>query len=242
MSHLHFVSTEVHHRRVVQLGESPERVFNVGALGVDNVLGMELMSREDVEKELGRPLGSPTLLVSFHPVTLEPGSAESHFAEVLAAIDQFPEASVFFTEPNADPGSAVIREQVNDYVRTSSSRAFSSRSLGSLLYLSLMREADVVVGNSSSGIIEAPSMGTPTVDVGSRQRGRMRANSVIHVEPVADAVAAGISRALESDFARLSAEVQNPYGDGRAAGRIVDVLKSRQDLLADARKEFHDLA
>jgi len=222
LSHLHFVAAEPFARRVLQLGEEPWRVHVVGALGVDNIVRMHLLDREELQSDLGLTLTPQTILVTYHPVTLSADANASALDALLAALDPFPAATVVFTAPNADPGGREVRRRVEEYAvgRPGPTAVFGT--LGQQRYLSLLKQADVVVGNSSSGIIEAPALGTPTVNVGDRQRGRLRAPSIIDVSDAPGAVAAALRRALAPSFRPCG--TTSPYGEGGAATRIADLL------------------
>ena len=223
LAQLHFVATDGFARRVRQLGEDPSRVFRVGALGVDNVRRLDLLDRGALEADLGYSLGRPLLLVTQHPVTAHPDLVETETAGLLSALDAFPHATVLFTRSNAD----VAARQVDSAVRAFAAgrpRARLVGTLGRCRYLSTMAAADVVVGNSSSGLIEAPAVGTPTVDIGDRQRGRPRAGSVLHCEANPAEIVRTIELALSSTAQAIAARRESPYGDGRAAERICRVL------------------
>jgi UDP-N-acetylglucosamine 2-epimerase (non-hydrolysing) len=239
LSHLHFVAAEPFARRVVQLGEEPGRVHVVGALGIDNIVRLPLLDRARLEEDLGIQLGKPTILVTYHPVTLSRDGTAAGLEALLAALDAWPRASVVVTAPNADPGGHSIRRQVERYAAARRGPTAVVGTLGQLRYLSLLRLADVVLGNSSSGIIEAPALGTPTVNVGDRQRGRLRARSVIDAAATPAAVLDALSRALTP--ARPGVDPNHsPYGDGGAATRIADLLFTTpaDGLLG---KRFHPL-
>lgn len=237
LSHLHFVAAEPFGRRVVQLGEEPWRVHVVGALGVDNIVRMRPLDRAELQSELGLTLTPPTIVVTYHPVTVSADATASGLDALLTALDPFPAATVVFTAPNADPGGRAIRRRVEEYAASRPGPTAAFGTLGQQRYLSLLRHADVVLGNSSSGIIEAPALGTPTVNVGDRQRGRLRAPSVLDVADTSESVAAGLRRALEPSFRRAGAS--SPYGDGGAAPRIAEVLcRTRADGLQV--KHFRD--
>lgn len=241
MSWLHLTATEGYRRRVIQLGEDPHRVFATGALGVDNAVNLPKLSREALEADLGPVFGPRTAVVTFHPVTLEAHTAAEQVAALNEALDRFDDLSVVFTAPNADPGNRPIFEAIDAFVASHPGRAHSFTSLGALRYLSLVAHADVCVGNSSSGIIEVPSLGTPTVDIGDRQAGRDRGPSVVHCEPDADDIAAAIERALSPDFADVVRRRENPYGDGHAADRIMSILSAEVSHLGELKKRFHDV-
>lgn len=241
MSILHFTAAAEYRKRVIQLGESPERVFNTGALGIDNIRSARLLSKKGLEKELGIKFKRKTALVTFHPATLDGGDAGKQFRELLRALDSFRELGLIFTMPNADPGSRKISGLIDAYVKDNRDRARSFASLGRLRYLSAMKHADVVIGNSSSGIIEAPSFGKPSVNIGSRQRGRIRADSVIDCGPVSSEITRAIRKALSASFAKSCRSVKNPYGDGKTAGRIVNALIKNSGKLRSLEKRFYDI-
>jgi GDP/UDP-N,N'-diacetylbacillosamine 2-epimerase (hydrolysing) len=241
MSHLHAVAAEPYRQRVIQLGESPERVFLVGSLGVDAILRLPLLDRPALETSLDFSLGSRSLLVTFHPVTLDAaGSAEQQMAELLAALDALDDTRLIFTMPNADTGSRVLVRQIDAFVASHpNARAYTS--LGQLRYLSCLRQVDGVVGNSSSGLIEAPSLGIGTVNIGDRQRGRLTASSVIDCPPQRDDIAQAIAQLYSPWFRQQLPHTVNPYGQGGATARILQLLQ-HQPLQFLLKKHFHDLA
>lgn len=234
MAHLHFVTNEVSARRVRQLGERADSVFTVGSPGLDHIGRLTLLGREELEESLGFRFLAKNLLVTFHPETLEQCGPSRHFRELLSALDEIgPEVGLFFTMPNADPQSREIMWMIDDFAATHpNAGAFTS--LGQLRYLSAIVQVDAVVGNSSSGLYEAPSFRKPTVNIGDRQKGRLRASSVIDCAPEASAIRAAIARA----FAMDCSEVVNPYGDGTSSRRIVSVLKETPDFPALLKKQF----
>lgn len=238
MSHLHFVATEDYRRRVIQLGERPDRVFNVGAPGVESIKTLKLLDRSALETALGFSLGRQNALVTFHPVTLETATAESQFGQLLGALAELPDLHLIFTRANADTDGRIINQMIDDFVaqRPGSAAVFSS--LGQLRYLSAMQQVDVVLGNSSSGIIEAPSFGVPTVNIGARQHGRVRAASVIDCEPETVAIRKALDRAMSKTFKNLAATVDNPYDGLDTASRIKECIKEAN--LPDTRKAFFD--
>lgn len=238
MSLLHFTSTEDSRRRVIQLGEAPERVFRVGALGLDNIVELSPLSREDVERELSCRLGERNLLVTVHPQTLDPGSARAQFEALLDVLHRHEHTRLIFTKANADPEGRVINELIDEFVASHWDRAVAFSSLGQRRYLSTMRIVDGVVGNSSSGIIEAPSFHVGTVNIGDRQKGRVKASSVIDCEPTVESIESALRTLYSAKFRKKLPRVTNPYGDGHAAERIVEVLK--RDL-PSLKKGFHDL-
>jgi UDP-N-acetylglucosamine 2-epimerase (non-hydrolysing)/GDP/UDP-N,N'-diacetylbacillosamine 2-epimerase (hydrolysing) len=238
MAHLHFVTNEVSARRVRQLGENPAHVFNVGSPGIDGVRRLRLRDRPTLEAELGYRFQRTNLLVTFHPVTLDARSSQNHFRELLSALDRLgDDVGIVFTLPNADPEGRALTRIVEEYVATRPrTRAFAS--LGQERYLSLMAQMDAVVGNSSSGLYEAPTLGKPTVNIGDRQRGRLQAASVVNCAPEAMDIVAAIERALALD----ARGVINPYGDGFSAARICDGLRAIPDVRALLQKRFVDVS
>ncbi len=239
MSHLHFVAAADYRQRVIQLGEQPDRVFLVGGLGIDAILRLPLLDRPALEASLDFQLGPRNLLVTFHPVTLEPGGSVQQMAELLAALETLKNTHLIFTMPNADNGSRAMANMIDDFVaRHPLARAYAS--LGQLRYLSCLKLVDGVVGNSSSGLIEAPSLGKGTVNIGDRQRGRLKATSVIDCAPQRDAILAAIQTLYTAEFQYLASCVVNPYGQGGAAEKIVQVLQ-RHPLDGILKKSFHDL-
>lgn len=242
MAWLHFPATEASGRRIVQMGEEPSRVFVVGALGVDNALRLPSLTKAELEQELGPVFGQRTALVTFHPVTREDHTAKAQIAELLTAIDRIPNLHAVFTMPNADADNMVVADAIRSYCAANPDRAHAFASLGARRYLSLLACSNVCLGNSSSGIIEAPSLGTPTVDIGARQAGRERAASVFHCAPQTDSIVGAMRRALSSDAQHRAKECANPYGDGHAAERIVAVLRNVMHTSSSFDKHFHDVA
>lgn len=239
MSHLHFVGAPDYGRRVIQLGEQPARVFVVGGLGIDVIRQTTLLEREALEQSLGFPLGKKNLLITFHPVTLEGGSSIAQMNALLEALDELEDTHLIFTMPNADTGGRELAAVVEAYVRTRPhARLYSS--LGYLRYLSCMQFVDGVVGNSSSGLAETPSMRIGTVNIGDRQKGRLSADSVIHCEPERGSIRAALQRLYSPAFRAALAHTINPYGDGGASKRIVEVLRS-YPLDNILKKSFHDI-
>lgn len=239
MSHLHFTATEDYRRRVIQLGEHPDRVFDVGALGVENISRFELLSRADLEESIGFSLGERCVLVTFHPVTLQKSATGTQFQNLLDAIDATPDLRVIFTKANADTEGRVINTMIDDYISRCEEKAVAFDSMGQLRYLSAMQYVDAVVGNSSSGIVEAPSFKIPTVNIGDRQKGRVRSGSIIDCSPAKDAIVQAIQRALSSEFVRGIRNTQNPYERENTASNIKEIIKGF-DLRGILKKEFYD--
>ena len=240
MSHLHFTSTESYRRRVIQLGEEPSRVFNVGALGLDSIRGLKLLSRQEVEDKIGFSLKRQNLLITFHPVTLEHDSSLKYVEELLGALDEFDNTGLIFTGSNADPKGRAVNQMIQAYCNKNSKKAVFFISLGQLLYLSLLRHVDAVVGNSSSGIIEAPSFKIATINIGERQKGRIKPESVIDCRPFKKEIKMAIQKGLSEGFKKKIQYLKNPYGDGKASIKIKQVLK-RIELNGLLNKKFYDL-
>lgn len=239
MSHLHFTAAEPYRARVIQLGESPDRVFNFGALGLDSLVRLERLTGAALEKEVGFSLSQrPLLLCTYHPETLGNADIGRSMRELLLALDCFPPARIVFTKANADTGGRVINRMIDDYVARNPNRASAFDSLGQRRYLSLLLEADAVVGNSSSAIIEAPAAKTPAINIGDRQSGRLKSPSIIDCATSADAIAAAVARALSPEFQAIAARGESLFGSGGASRRIKEVLK-RTPLDGILRKVFY---
>ena len=239
MSHLHFTSTEQYRRRVIQLGEQPHTVFNVGSTGLDNIAHLRLMSRESLEESIQFSLGERSLLITYHPVTLEPDGAQAQFANLLQAVEET-DARLIFTKPNSDSGGRVIISMMDEYVRQHPEKSVVFTSLGYLRYLSALQYVDAVVGNSSSGIIEAPSFGIPTVNVGDRQKGRLRADSVMDCTTDLDSLRAALQKALSPDFRQQARHTVNPYQQPDSVQQILAVIRD-YPLENCIQKHFYDL-
>lgn len=240
MAHLHFVAAEDYRTRVLQLGEVPEQVFTVGAPSLDSIKNLELMSRVDLEEDLGLQSGCVFFLVTYHPETLGAGKPGAEAEELLEALDQFPDIQVVLTGVNADPGYSAIARLAAIYAERQKHRVLLCQSLGQLRYLSAMKFAAAVVGNSSSGIIEAPAFGVPTVNIGGRQDGRLRAPSIIDCPGNSADIASGIRRALHPNFHKSIQNMVTPYGAGGASQKIKHYLKTT-NLEMLTRKPFHDI-
>ena len=239
MSHLHFTSTEEYRKRVIQLGEQPDRVFNVGAIGIDNIKNLNLLSKTDLEEQLDFKFNKRNLLVTFHPVTLENNTSEKQFKELLFALDELSETYIIFTKPNSDTDGRVIISLIDNYVTKNKHKAIAFTSMGQLRYLSALQYVDAAVGNSSSGIIEVPSFRKGTVNIGDRQKGRLAAGSVIHCEPEKQSISEALQKLYSNDFQQLLKTVKNPNGEGNTTEKIMQVLQkmSFDNLL---KKEFYN--
>jgi GDP/UDP-N,N'-diacetylbacillosamine 2-epimerase (hydrolysing) len=238
MSHLHFVAAEAYRNRVIQLGESPNRVFNVGGLGIDNISKTKLMSKEEVEGHLQFNFQERNLLVTFHPVTLEDEAATEQFCELLAALDIYPDLGLIFTMPNADPGGRVLFDLIDEFV-LNRKNAICRTSLGINLYLSCLAQVDGVIGNSSSGLLEVPTFKLGTINIGDRQRGRLTCSSIINCNATKNDIISALAKLFTSEFQKNLETVVNPNGVSGASERIVDILTHVQidNIL---KKVFHN--
>ncbi|MGJ0353052.1 UDP-N-acetylglucosamine 2-epimerase [Aliarcobacter cryaerophilus] len=240
MSHLHFTATNEYKNRVIQLGEHPSRVFNVGGMGIENIKRLKLLSKDEFEKSIEFKLNSKNILVTFHPVTLENSTAKEQFQQLLDAIDELEDTNIIFTKANSDTDGRVINQMIDEYVTKNSHKSIVFTSLGQLRYLSALQYVDAVVGNSSSGLAEAPSFKIGTINIGDRQKGRIKASSVIDCEPNKDSILKSFEKLYSKEFQNSLINVKNPYGDGCASKRIVEILKN-VDLKNILKKSFYDL-
>jgi len=238
MSQLHFTATEEYKNRVIQLGEHPDRVFNVGGLGIDNIKKLQLLSKNDFEKLINFNLNKNNILVTFHPVTLEESTAKEQFQELLYSIDELKDTNVIFTKANSDTDGRIINNMIDNYVFTHDN-TISFKSMGQLKYLSALQFMDAVVGNSSSGLLEAPSFKITTVDIGDRQRGRVKADSVICCMPNKKSIDNALRKIYSKDFKNILKNVKNPYGDGGASQKIKETIKNIS-LNGILKKSFYD--
>jgi len=239
MSHLHFVATEEYKKRVIQLGEQPERVFNVGGLGIDNINKLKLLSKESFEKTINFNLGEKNILVTFHPVTLENSTAEMQFKELLDSLNELKDTKIIFTKANSDTDGRIINSMIDDYV-ASHANTISFTSMGQLNYLSALQFVDGVVGNSSSGLLEAPSFKIGTIDIGDRQKGRIKADSVISCLPKKESISQSLGKLYSKDFQNIVKSTKNPYGFGGASEAVLDIIKNF-NLDNIVKKTFYDL-
>lgn len=238
MAQWHFVAANPYRQRVIQMGEQPERVFNFGAPGLDHLAGITWLDRAALETALHIELQSPLLLVTYHPVTLSESGPEGAMLELLKALRECPEATIIFTYPNADTGGRSLIGLIDQFVREAPARRRAFVSLGQQKYLSLMRQADLVVGNSSSGLTEAPALRKATVNVGDRQKGRLKAESVVDAVETADSIAQAIRFALRPAFRATLSNTTSVYGQGEVGRKIKDALKT---VVPTVRKTFFDI-
>lgn len=240
MSHLHFVASDEYRNRVIQLGEDPKKVFNVGGLGVDNVLRENLLSRDELENALNFELLNRNLLITFHPATLETNTSSIQIDELLAALATLEGVGLVFTMPNADTDSRILFDKIKDFcTKRHHARAFTS--LGQTKYFSCIHHFDGVIGNSSSGLTEVPSFKKGTINIGDRQRGRTLSASVINCAPERSSILAALQQLLSPDFKKKLRKVKNPYGSGGASAAIVAILE-REPINELIKKEFFDIS
>lgn len=240
MSHLHFTATDEYRRRVIQLGEAPERVFNVGGLGIENIKRLNLMSKEEFENSINFKLNNKNLLVTFHPVTLEESTTEQQFMQLLNALDTLTNTHIIFTKANSDTDGRIINKLIDDYVNSNPSKSVAFASLGQLRFLSALQYVDGVVGNSSSGLAEAPSFKIGTINIGDRQKGRIKASSVIDAEPDYQSILKAIEHLYSDSFKETLITTKNPYGEGSASSEIIQIIKNTS-LKHILKKSFFDL-
>lgn len=242
MSYLHFTSTEEYRKRVIQLGESADRVFNVGAIGIENIKKMNLLSKEELEESINFKLDKKYAIVTFHPVTLENNTAKDQFKELLLALYNIKDLKVIFTKANSDTDGRIINKMIDEFVLNDKERFIAFTSMGSLRYLSAIKYSDIVIGNSSSGIVEVPSFNKPTINIGDRQKGRIQAKSIINCKPVRNDIEKAIERALSDEFLENIKDVKNPYGDGNVSDKVIEKIKYfLENDKINLKKKFYDL-
>ena len=240
MSHIHFAATNEYANRIIQLGEDPSRVFNVGGPGIENIKKLNLLNKDEFEKSIKFKLAKKNLLITFHPATLENSSAREQFNELLNALDELEETNFIFTKANSDTDGDVINKMIDEYVRQNPQKAAAFVSLGQLRYLSAIKFVDIVLGNSSSGLLEVPSFKKATINIGDRQKGRARASSVIDVRPIKEEILAAIKRAYSKEFEQTLKDTINPYDGGNPSKKMVKILKEIK-LDGILKKKFYDI-
>lgn len=241
MSYLHFATTEVYRNRIIQLGESPERVFNVGALGIENIKNIKLLDKEELENSIGLKFVKNTIVVTYHPVTLEKESSAEQFNNLLSVLDSRSECHIIFTKTNSDTDGRIINQMIDEFVAGHQDRSIAHTSLGQIRYLSTLQYCSMVVGNSSSGIVEVPTFHIPTVDIGDRQRGRISSGSVIHCGTSVEDISNAIDRAMQNDFRQRIKNGKNPYERDGTSYEIVGLIKKFLKNEIDIKKKFYDL-
>lgn len=240
MSHLHFTAAEEYRNRVIQLGEDPERVYNVGGMGIENIKRLKLLNKDEFEQSIDFTLGKKNILVTFHPVTLESNTAQEQFQALLDTIDVLKETKIIFTKANSDTDGRIINAMIDTYVADNAQKSVGFASLGQLRYLSALQYVDAVVGNSSSGLTEAPSFAIGTINIGDRQKGRLRASSVIDCIPTRESISEAFETLYSQEFQQTLKDTKNPYGEGNASHSILKVLKE-VPLNGLLKKSFYNM-
>lgn len=239
MSYLHFASTEIYRQRIIQLGEHPDRVFNVGAIGLDSIKNLVLLNKEEFEQSINFKLGKSNILITFHPVTLESQSAQAQFKAILDVLGSLEDTHFIFTHANSDKHGRVINQMIEKFVNQNKDRAVSFKSLGQLRYLSALKFMDVILGNSSSGIMEVPHFNIPTINIGDRQKGRILSDSVIQAEPTIESIALAHKKATDISFRKKIKNQEQLYGSGNAVEKILDGLRNQN--VNNLKKSFYDI-
>ena len=240
MSHLHFTATEEYSKRVMQLGEDSKRVFNVGGAGIENIKRLKLLTKMKFEKSINFKLKKKNVLVTFHPVTLEIKTSKKHFQELLNSIDELEDTNIIFTKANSDADGKIINQMIDKYISKNLDKSIGVASLGQLNYLSALQYVDFVIGNSSSGLLEVPSFRIGTINIGDRQNGRIKADSVVDCLPNKKSIKKAIKIVYSKKFQKFLKDVKNPYGDECASKKIIKVLKSVK-LENILKKTFFDI-
>jgi GDP/UDP-N,N'-diacetylbacillosamine 2-epimerase (hydrolysing) len=243
MSRLHFTSHETYRKRVIQLGEDPNYVFNVGSLSIDNITKLQLMNKNEFENSINFKLNKKNILVTYHSETNQKGVSQIEYLnELLKVIDELEDTNIIFTLPNSDDQGRELIQQINDYTSKNNKKATVFSSLGYLRYLSALQFVDAVVGNSSSGIVEAPSFKTGTINIGNRQKGRIRAKSIIDCNPEYNSIKASFKKLYSKEFQHILVSPENPFGNGKTAQTIIDILKNIEYDKFVLNKQFKDYA
>ena len=240
MSHIHFVAAKEYFKRLVQLGENKKNIFNVGGMGIENIKRLKLLSRKEFEKSINFKLNKKNILVTFHPITLEKKKSKIHFQELLKCVSELKDTNIIFTKANSDMGGKVINKMIDHYINKNRKNTIGVASLGQLRYLSALQYVDVVVGNSSSGLLEAPSFKIGTINIGERQSGRIKANSVVDCLPNKKSIRIAFKKVYSKKFQNNLKNVKNPYAEGRASKKITKVLKNIK-LKGILKKGFFDI-
>ena len=226
MSHLHFTATEDYLKRVIQLGENPSTVYNVGGLGIENIKKLKLLKKDQFEKSINFKLNKKNVLVTFHPVTLEKNTSKKYFQEILFSLDNLKDTNIIFSKTNSDTDGKIINLMIDKYTKKNSFKSKGVASLGQVNYLSALQHVDFVIGNSSSGLLEVPSFKIGTINIGDRQRGRIKSESVIDCLPERNSIKKAINKIYSIEFQKLLENVKNPYENGNASKKIAKVLRS----------------
>ena len=240
MSHLHFTAADDYLRRVIQLGENPRFVFNVGGMGIENMLKLKLLNKKEFEKSINFKLNTKNILVTFHPVTFDNMTSQKQFQNILDVIDELEDTTIIFTKANSDTDGRIINLMIDNYVRENVSKSICFTSLGQIRYLSALKFVDAMVGNSSSGLLEAPSFKIATINIGDRQKGRLEAKSVINTSLKKEDIGAAFKKIYTQEFQDILKDIKNPYENGSSSKKIIKVLK-KINLTKILKKKFYDL-
>ena len=240
LSHIHCATTKEYKNRIIQLGENPKNVFNVGGFGIDNILRLKLLNKQEFEKSINFKLNKKNILLTFHPVTLEKHSAKEQFEEILDAIDELKDTNIIITKANSDTDGRIINTMCDEYASKNSHKAVVFDSLGQLRYISALQFMDAVVGNSSSGFAEVPSFKIATVNIGNRQKGRLKAKSVIDCKPTKKSISKAFKKLYSKEFQKTLKNVKNPYGNKMASKKVIKILKEVK-LKNIIKKKFYDV-
>ena len=238
-SHLHFTSTEAYRKRVIQLGEQPDTVFNVGAIGLDAIKKLKLLNREEFENSIGFKLKKRNILITYHPVTLEKEAPIETFENILTALNELTDTTLIFTHANSDKNGRIINKLIIEYVDAHKDKAVAFKSLGQLRYLSALQFVDFVIGNSSSGILEVPAFHIPTINIGDRQRGRICNESVINSNNSLEDIKKSITFALDKTFRKKIQQQELLYGNGTTAEKIIQIIKEHNHI--SIKKSFYNI-
>jgi GDP/UDP-N,N'-diacetylbacillosamine 2-epimerase (hydrolysing) len=241
MSYFHFASAEKYRKRIIQLGEFPNRVFNVGAIGLDNIKNMNLLKKNELENELDFKFGERNILMTFHPTTLENNNTKEQIKEILKVLEERKDLNIIFTKSNSDSNGRIINEELEKFVIKNNNRSKLFSSLGILRYLSVLNQVDLVMGNSSSGIIEVPMFKIPTINIGDRQKGRLKPYSVIDCECKSEDILQAIDKSYDSDFLSKVKKQKNIFGEGNTSETIIKILKKELNNEINLKKSFYDL-
>lgn len=240
MSYLHLTSTNDYRKRVIQLGEDPTRVFTVGSIGIENGMKLPLLSKEKLEDSIDFKLDKPYAVITFHPVTLEENDAQQQAEELLKSVEACKNMKFIFTKANADSNGRIINKLIDEYVATHNN-AVAFESLGVKRYLSALKYAEFVMGNSSSGLLEVPTFYIPTINIGDRQKGRLKADSVIDCEPMYDSIMRAVNKARSEEFKTFCKHVVNPYGDGKTTEKVMAAIREMMSKPVNLKKKFYDI-
>jgi len=240
MAWWHFVAADEYEKRVIQLGENPKRVFNVGGLGVDAIKKAKLLSKKEVMNKTSIKFGHKNLLITYHPVTLEKQTSKKNIQSLLEVLADLNDIYLIFTMPNSDPEGRIIKQEIDEFVLTHRHRSIAFNSMGHLNYLSALQYVDGVVGNSSSGLAEAPTFRIGTVNIGDRQKGRLKAKSIIDCEPTKASIKKAIKTLYSEDFQNILPTINNPYSKVNGTEKIIKILRDTI-LPKELKKEFHDI-